>query len=339
MSLILDYFSYGMGLAVKAIAAALLAIASASSALAQVDEGFSAQNFQAPMDPYGYVTLNGARTLRAGHPFFGAYVDWSQDPLDLSDINEGVIDNMTFVHAVASIGLVNIGDHGGLALGVVVPYAVEMDGFGRDPRTTDPAFVTPPAVELPDGRLADIRGELKLTALDREKDPLGIAFRLWGTIPTGEDKYFLSNDERYGAGGGVILEKMFDWFRIGGEVDYEWIEGDVVISEVRFVDDPILGSAGPGTESELLRIDDKLHMRLGMGAKLFVDDLWLMVEAHHWARALHLYNTTRESPAEIGPALRYEGHGFLLLVGSSFGVDNGVGAPDVRGFASVGYAF
>jgi hypothetical protein len=257
----------------------------------------------------------------------------------LRDINEGYIDSMTFVHAVASVGLVNIGDHGGLALGVVVPYALYMDGFGRDPQTTTPVFVTPPAVELPDGRLADIRGELKLTALDREKDPLGIAFRLWGTMPTGEDKYFLSNDERWGAGGGVILEKMWDRFRIGGEVDYEWIEGDVIISEVRFVDDPFLGPATSRTETEKLRIDDKLHMRLGMGARLFVDDLWLMVEAHHWARATHLYNTTRESPAEIGPALRYEGHGFLALVGASFGVNDGVGAPSARGFASLGYAF
>jgi hypothetical protein len=333
------YCSCWLRIAVAAVAAVLLALATASSALAQVDEGFSAQNFQAPIDPYGYVTLNGARTLRAGHPFFGAYIDWADEPLDLRDIREGYIQDMTFVHAVAAIGLVNIGDDGGLALGVVVPYALQMDGFGRDPQTTDPSFVTPPAVELPDGRIADIRGELKLTLLDREKDPLGLAFRLWGTIPTGEDKYFLSNDERWGAGGGMILEKKLDWFRIGGEVDYEWIEGDVIISEIRFVDDPFIGDPEPGTETELLRIDDKLHMRLGMGVELFVEDLWLMVEAHHWARATHLYNTTRESPAEIGPALRYEGHGFLALVGASAGVNNGVGAPDVRGFASLGYAF
>src|SRR5687767_6398480 len=80
------YCSSWLRNAVAAIAAVLLALTTASSALAQVDEGFSAQNFQAPMDPYGYVTLNGARTLRAGHPFFGAYIDWSQEPLDLRDI-------------------------------------------------------------------------------------------------------------------------------------------------------------------------------------------------------------------------------------------------------------
>jgi hypothetical protein len=323
------------------VAASLLVLALAEPALAQVDEGFSAQNFQAPIDPYGYVTLNGARTLRAGHPFFGVYIDWSNNPLDLRDIREGYIDHMTFVHAVASIGLVNIGDHGGLSLGVVVPYAF-MKGFGRDPGTGDPAFVTPPPVDLPeDGRLADIRAETKLTVLDRAEDAVGIAFRLWGTAPTGEDKYFLSNDEKFGAGGGMILEKEFDLFggfRIGGEADYEWVEGDVIISEIRFVEQGFLGQP-ERNETRLLKIDDKLHFRLGIAKEIFIDDLWLVVEAHHWTRGNHVYNTTREAPAEIGPALRFDRGGALILVGASAGVTNGVGSPTVRGFGALGFAF
>jgi len=323
------------------IAAWMLVLAVARPALAQVDEGFSAQNFQAPIDPYGYITLNGARTLRAGHPFFGAYIDWADEPLDLRDIREGYIDHMTFVHAVASIGLVNIGDHGGLSLGVVVPYALHMKGFGRDPGTGDPAIVTPPAVDLPeDGRLADIRAETKLTVLDRAEDAVGIAFRLWGTAPTGEDKFFLSNDEKFGAGGGMILEKETDLlggFRIGGEVDYEWVEGDVVISEIQFVDQGGLFTS-PGIERKRLTIDDKLHFRLGMAKEIFIDDLWLVVEAHHWTRATHVYNTTREAPAEIGGAIRFD-RNVLAMLGASAGVTDGVGAPTVRVFAALGYAF
>ncbi|MGH7897723.1 MAG: hypothetical protein ACREQQ_07215 [Candidatus Binatia bacterium] len=323
----------GTGLALSS----LLLLALARPGLAQVDEGFSAQNFQPPIDSFGYVTMNGARHLRAGHPFAAAYVDWSNNPLDLRDINEGFIDRMTFVHGVASIGVVNFLENGGISLGAVVQYAAEMDGIGRDPGTTDPAFVTPPAVELPDGRLADTRVETKITFLDREKDPIGIALRGWGVIPTGEDKYFLSNDEHFGGGGGLILEKDFGGFRIGAEGAYEWIEGDVVISEVEFVDTGIPGIS-EGTESEKLRIDDKLHMKLGVAKELFVDDFWFVVEATHWARALHVYNTTRESPAEIGAALRFDRH-VLILVGASAGVNDGVGAPDVRGFASLGFRF
>src|SRR5688572_24664553 len=271
-------------------------LALSDPALAQVDEGFNAQNFNPPIDSFGYITMNGARHLRAGHPFFGAYIDWANNSLDLRDIREGYIDEMTFVQGVVSIGVLNFLENGGISVGVVVPYALDMDGYGRDPRTTDPAQVTPPAVELPDGRLSDIRAETKITFLDREKDPIGIALRGFGTFPTGEDKYFLSNDETYGAGAGVILEKDFGGFRIGAEVAYEWLEGDVVISEITFVDDGITD----GTEEKKLRVDDKLHMKLAMAKELFVDDLWLVVEATHWARATHFYNTTRESPAEIG---------------------------------------
>lgn len=154
-------------------------LAGARSSLAQVDEGFNAQNFQPPIDSFGYITMNGARHLRAGHPFVAAYVDWSNNPLDLRDINEGYIDRMTFVHGVASIGLVNFLDNGGISLGAVVQYAAEMDGFGRDPDTTTPVFVTADPVDLPDGRLADTRVETKITLLDRAKDPIGIALRGW----------------------------------------------------------------------------------------------------------------------------------------------------------------
>jgi hypothetical protein len=153
-------------------------------------------------------------------------------------------------------------------------------------------------------------------------------------IPTGEDKYFLSNDEHYGGGAGLILEKDFGGFRIGAEAAYEWIEGDVVISEIRFQDTGIPG-VSEGSEFEKLRVDDKLHVKLGMAKQIFIDDLWLVVEATHQARALHLYNTTRESPAEIGGAIRFDRH-VMIMIGASAGIDDGVGAPDVRAFAALG---
>lgn len=156
-------------------------------------------------------------------------------------------------------------------------------------------------------------------------------------IPTGEDKYFLSNDERFGGGGGLIIEKDFGGFKIGAEGAYEWLEGDVIISEVRFIDTGF-GGLLQGTEEKRLKIDDKIHMKLGVAKELFFDDFWFVVEATHWARAFHLYNTTRESPAEIGAALRFDRH-LLVLVGASAGVNDGVGAPTVRGFASLGFKF
>src|SRR5688572_3623197 len=115
----------------------VLALSLVQPVFAQVDEGFNAQNFQPPTDSFGYITMNGARHLRQGHPFFAAYVDWANNPLDLRDIREGYIDEMTFGHGVVSIGVVNFLDNGGISLGAVVPYAIKMSGFGRDPGTTD----------------------------------------------------------------------------------------------------------------------------------------------------------------------------------------------------------
>jgi hypothetical protein len=320
----------GIGLATLLLVCLALG---ASPAAAQVDEGFNAQNFQAPIDPFGYVTLNGARVLEPGQVFVGGYIDYAEDPLDLRDIREGVIESMTFVHGVLSVGLLEFGDHGGgVEIGAVVPYALQMDGFGRDPRAGSFETATPPAVELPDGRLADIRGEVKIVLLDRA-EPIGIALRGWGTTPTGEDKYFLSNDERFGAGGGLILEKAFSWLRIGAEADYEWIEGDTVISTRRFTEegDP---------EPKLLTIDDKLHLRAGMALRLFVDDLWLVGEAHHYTRANNLWNTRRESPIELGGALRFERR-VMVLVGASTGIvnDGAVGSPEYRLYAALGLTF
>jgi hypothetical protein len=307
----------------------MLALVAAPSQ-AQVDEGFNAQNFRPPIDPYGYITLNGARALPAGHPFFAAYVDYADDPLDLRDIREGQIEHMTFVHAVAAIGLVDIGEKGGLNLGVVVPWAYEMEGFGRDPGTGTGPFVTPPAVDLPDRKFADIRTELKLVLFDRS-EPLGVAFRGYGIIPTGEDKYFRSNDERFGAGGGIVLEKEFaEWVRIGAEAGYEWLEGNTEISKNRFTT--------PSGEQRLLIVDDKFHLRGGIATRLYVKDLWLVVEGNHWTRATHPWDTTRESPAELGLALRFDRR-VLAMVGASKGLTNGVGAPDYRLFASLGFRF
>ena len=73
-------------------------------------------------------------------------------------------------------------------------------------------------------------------------------------------------------------------------------------------------------------------MKLGVAKEIFVDDFWFVVEATHWARATNMYNTTRESPGEVGVALRFDRH-VLILVGASAGVNDGVGAPTCAGSA------
>ena len=305
-------------------------VAPASPGFAQVDEGFYAQNFSPPIDPYGYITLGGARALRAGHPFFAASIDWANDPLDLRDVREGRIEQMTFLQAVAAIGVFNLGE-GGLDIGLVVPFALHMSGFGRDPNTLTGGASPGRRVDLPDDtRLGDSRVEAKLTLLDRTQF-MGIALRGYGMLPTGEDKFFLSNDEKFGAGGGVLVEKQIGFLRAGVEVGYEWIDGDTVLSDETFVD-PFTG------EADLLKIDDKLHMKLGVATELPIDDLWIVLEGMHFTRAEHLWDNERESPIEVGGALRFDRH-VLFLIGGSTRVGTGIGAPDVRAFATVGYKF
>src|SRR5215470_13446057 len=64
------------------LAAAALGLALAGRA-APAFEGFDAENWKPALDPYGYVTVDGARSLGALAPHAALYFSWAHDPLRL----------------------------------------------------------------------------------------------------------------------------------------------------------------------------------------------------------------------------------------------------------------
>src|SRR5687768_10420505 len=65
---------------------------------------FSAQLFEPPIDPFGYVTVNGGKTLGAGDIHVAAYYDWARRPLPRRE----PIGHIDWLDLVASYGIAEV---------------------------------------------------------------------------------------------------------------------------------------------------------------------------------------------------------------------------------------
>lgn len=280
----------------------------ASQALAVETTSINAQAFMPPVDPYGYITLNGARSLKGfAHMHAALYFNWAHDPFEIEDLGAGVpdikvIENVSMVDLNVGLGILAFGN-GGLEVGFDLPMAVNIDD-GRFTALDDTAF-------------GDLRTDVKLTLLDREEDVLGVAFRGSVTWPTGDDGNFLSNGDNVNWIVTAIVEKKAGIVRLGVEVGFE---------KFRY-------SFNPG----IFQIDDKVHLGAGLGIEL-VKDLELVAEIQHTTRWENPWDHEVESPIEFGGAIRYSATPFFLA-GASGGLNDGVGAPDSRFFFALGVTF
>jgi hypothetical protein len=274
------------------------------------DTGFNTNNFKPTLDPHGYVTMEGARSLRLFQFHGKVMFNWANNPLEFQGTPEDLIDNLSIVDFVLGVGLLEFGN-GGLEFGVDLPLVVENDGrsFYDGDR------------QLDEGDIGDLRAQLKAVLMDREDDAVGVFARGWIEFPTGETNDWTSNnDDTPTLNFGVGVEKQMGMLRAGIEVDYEWIEGRVRIGGVN--------------------VDDKVHLKAGVAIAPLEDmeDLEIMFEVHHWTRAANPWDHEVESPVELGGAIKYSGT-IDFMVGGSGGLNRGVGAPDARVFASAGFTF
>lgn len=285
---------------------------------AAADEQFDAQNFRPAQDPYGYVTVNGARSLDFFQVHAALYANWAHNPLKLSESRPGglgrdVIEDLTTLDLVAGIGLLRFGKNGGLSIGADMPFAVDIHGdeiFPENGRLDD----------LKETQPGDLHTSLKFTALDREDDAIGIAVIFQQIWPTGDDQVFLSDDRRFQLAGGLILEKKFGPLRIGIDGRAQWMESDIEVAGVK--------------------VDDRFRLGAGVALEPFDDKLPLgfVVEVNHWTRLEDMYDQEEETPVEILGAIKYSGTLFGMIGGGA-GLNEGVGAPDGRVFAAVGGTF
>lgn len=290
----------------------------APNASAQSVEGFNAQNFKVPTDPHGFITMNGARTLRSLQFFGGVGANWATDPtkLRINNARSELLEDLTQLDLVAGIGLLEIGDAGGLSIGVHAPINLDLHGRRIDDFDR----------RIPSGKFGDIQANVKLVVFDREEDLIGLYARMTADFPSGDEENLTSNRDRYTLGWQVGIEKQFGKIlRVGVEAGYDWIDGDIRIGGVKIDDKLRLNAAIALSPGGLLDIEA-------------LEDLWVVVEAHSWGRIGHLYERERESPIELGGAIKYTGF-IYVMVGASGGLNNGVGAPEARMFGMVGFAF
>src|SRR5207237_958507 len=98
-------------------AAVLAAVAAAATPASAKDEGFSTVNFRPATDPFGYASVNGARSLDMFQLHAAGWLNWAKNPLQTPDgavttNGKDILKEVTTVDIVAGLGLLKFGDGG-----------------------------------------------------------------------------------------------------------------------------------------------------------------------------------------------------------------------------------
>jgi len=295
--------------AAAAIAAA--GVAGVPEARAATEPGLDAQNFKIALDPYAYMTVNGARALQPLQFHIFASASYEKNPLkfttDSTVGDKDILKELGTLELGASVGLFKIGEHGGLQVGVSVPYNFYTHGLEID--EVDDHFEKT--------EFGDVRTQVKLTLMDREDDVVGVAARVEARWPSGDPGQLSSDNNRPSYLATVILEKKMGAFRFGAEMGYQFIESQFKIGDFQY--------------------DDKLLLGVGLGFDI-TENLQAVAEMFHWTRFEDPWDHEAEAPVEAGLAIKYTGFIFGML-GVNAGLNNGVGAPDYRFVGAVGITF
>jgi hypothetical protein len=289
---------------------ALAVITLAAGAARGATVGVDAIGFDAPIDPFAYITVQGAKALDPGGFHLAGYGIWNHRPFRLAGGVEGIEDAYIY-NLVAGVGIVSIGKRAGLEAGLSLPLVLAERGFDLD--RGEP---------IHDEGVGDLRADVKLAVLDRDDDVVGLAFRAWGRFPTGHTTAFASNDAVQ-VGVDAELEYHAGFFRTGLNLGYQWLDGTASTADVT--------------------IDDSVRLGYGLGIAPLSDirgwePLEVVFELTHSFRASRPYARQEESPLMVGGALRWAGTLFAL-VGGSAALTRGAGAPDAQLVAALGVTF
>lgn len=286
---------------------------------ASASDGFDAQNWKPALDPYGYVTVEGTRSLSALDPHLAVYFDWARNPLKLKTPRPTgggteVIKDLSMVDFVAAIGLLDFRSHGGLELSLDVPFAVNENGKRIEvaPGETVPAT-------LPETSWGDVRTAAKFSFLDRKDNLIGLAVRGEVQWPTGDSTTYLSNDRKVTWNVGVALKKEISILRIGVTAAYEDFPGVIHVQGAT--------------------ISEKLKLGGGIALKPFDSiPLEAVGEAFSTVRIGDPWKSQVESPIEVGGAIKYSGK-FFALAGANGACNQGIGAAELRIYCAIGFTY
>ena len=305
------------------VAVGLVASASTPAAAQETNEltAFQVEHFEPlPSQTRNILNVSTADTLGHLESGFGLFMHLVNDPLQLSDPNnledkERIINNQVKAELYGVIGLFDI-----LELGLVAPLVLAQSGddlasFGRPDETLDGAT------------LADFRFIPKVAILPNKGGGLGIAALIPMYIPLGDEESFNSD-------GSFRLEPRL-------VVDYKTTKGLNVSANVAYQ------LLRPDRTVYNFKNDDILRWGLGARVPLPVERLAAIGSvfgniSFADAQAIEGVDPSqldKGKPVEILGGVEYGITPTLFAsAGGGTGLTQGVGAPDFRFFASLGYA-
>ncbi|RMG06358.1 MAG: hypothetical protein D6731_25965 [Planctomycetota bacterium] len=314
----------------------------------------------------GY-TVDAARTLRAGEVHLGASFSHAQRPLELGRPGDrrrhALVHQLTVLDLYGAVGILD-----GLSFGASLPVVLDNDGHELLDPTSDTRsggvgalrvqlkwafFDTRRGGQPPEGSqakaaLAEAEGanDAPQDAVERggtAKAPLwesALALQAFATFHTGRPRDYLSDNESPTVGITLLATFRLWRFRVGTEFGYEqFTGGSIDIGDLEIENRLRFGAS---LLFEVLR-PDRPGAAAGQGGEGGTGrhDLAMGGEVFGWADASRPFHNERERPIEaLGVvAYRHRGLGFAVRIAAGGALNNGIGAPDVRYLASLGWTF
>jgi len=314
-----------------AAAAGLLLLAGAGAASAE-DQGFDARTFRPTADGLGVHNVRSADVLAPFSLAAGLFYDHADNPAELA--NEG---------GRRRGGLVNETDAFTMTGAIGLPYDLQV--AARIPLVIFSDIRQPddPTRRRHGGGFGDVYAELKWLAWTPRSIDTAIGVDVFATAPTGDESRY-QGEGRVTAGFHVNAEqRLWERVRLLASVGYEWLDGSIEFAGVT-QDDRLRLAGGvavmlfrtPGflkkiaTEGGLRRsprpaesawrLDLEASVDASLRASKPGDDLTQLAELYAGVRL--------DTPLELS-----------VLLGSSFGLADGVGAAEWRIFVGVSFAF
>ncbi len=310
-----------------------LAIALAASSAHAMYREVDAIIFNPATDGGKYVTIHESSTLPQWRFNAGVWVDYGWRPMQLNTNlgRRAVVDDLLLTHVQGAIGFTNW-----FEAGIDLPIVVYE-------RWADPDTVTANLGTY--AGLGDMRLEAKFRLLDIERYHVGVAVVPFGTFPTVTSKLqskpdntlasgwqngkFASN-EQYSGGAKVVVEGEISnrvWLALNAGYQFLRYRQYYTQNADAWIDDVLLlGGAAH------VRITDSWHA---------IGELYAETVAKPFSNA---FQSQRQTPVEADLAVRFQPQnppdirGLTFTLGAGRGlISKGVGAPDLRVFANIGF--
>lgn len=283
-------------------------LAAASVASAQQDFGgptdpdIDVQFFKPAPSPYGIFNLDASQTSSDLQVSGGLMLHYSKDPLVLvpagSDEEIAIVENQVVAEALFALGLFDF-----LEIGVAFPIYL-LNAATIDQQTIEGAT------------LGDLRLRPKVTAISAEDNPVGLAFVLDLSLPTGDNEAFTSSGN-VAARPGIVIDTKVDRLLLAANVGAK-----------------LQGTRGFGN----LEVGSELTF--GGGAQYeVVENRFLIAAEVVGSTSFDDFFKQEETPMEGLVGIKYRTNfGLNLETGLGRGIIAGYGAPEIRVFGGLRYA-